>query len=95
MSDAETLHIQQVLKNSTVAGGIAPDKLVFTQIKGIQFTGKCTPASGDLKSTAMRMYYLKYPIAVGMKGNFYAIELESIKMTDNTLGFGTKLNWRR
>ena len=42
-----------------------------------------------------KIYYKKYPFAVAFPGNIWGVELTSIKMTDNTLGFGKKIEWKK
>jgi len=94
-SNLETTHIAIALKNDKVAGTITPDKLDKTRIQGIQFTGKTLHAKGDNLITAKNSYYKKYPFAIAFSGELWVIELHSIKFTDNKLGFGKKLLWRK
>jgi len=45
---------------------------------------------------ASRIAYLKrFPYAIAAKLDLWVLEMEYVKMTDNRLGFGTKLEWRR
>jgi uncharacterized protein len=79
------------LRNPVVAGTILPDKLETVSIKGVQFTGMFTPAEGD---EASLIYYSRFPFARAIGGKFWVIKLKTMKYTDNTLGFGTKLHWQ-
>lgn len=92
-SDSETNHIRQALQNNNVAGSIIPDRLDPGKIQGIQFRGVFTEPKGDLFELLKKKYYLKYPFALAFSGSIWAIELVYIKMTDNTLGFGKKIEW--
>ncbi len=94
-SSEETNHIQQALKNDHIAGTILPDKLEKGKIRGIQFSGTFSIPSGESLVLAKETYYKKYPFARVFSGEIWAIQLEKIKMTDNTLGFGKKLLWER
>ena len=94
-SNPETTHITIALKNDKVAGTITPDKLDKTRIQGIQFIGKILHAKGDNLITAKNSYYKKYPFAIAFSGELWVIELHSIKFTDNKLGFGKKLGWKK
>lgn len=94
-SDSGTKHITNALINDQIAGTILPDIQKTGTIKGIQFSGKFIKPVGELLENAKKNYYLKYPFAVVMQGDFWAIEILSIKMTDNTLGFGKKLVWEK
>jgi hypothetical protein len=94
-SKPDTIHIALALKNDRVAGTITPDALDKTRIQGIQFTGKISRAAGEDLTTAKNAYYKKYPFALAFAGELWTIELNSIKFTDNKLGFGKKLEWRK
>ena len=94
-SKPETEHIKQALENNFVAGSITPDKLDATKIQGIQFYGVFLEPKNDLLEILKKIYYKKYPFAMAFAGNIWAIELTYIKMTDNTLGFGTKIEWKK
>ena len=91
-SSADTKHAQMMLEKGSVAGTVQPDKLNPLAIKGIQFMGKIEPVfHGD----AAAAYHGRYPFALAMKGEVWTLQLQYIKMTDNTLGFGKKLVWER
>ena len=94
-SSVDTKHIIIAQKNNQVAGTITPDSLDKTRIQGVQFTGKISQAKGDNLTTAKNSYYKKYPFAIAFAGELWTIELHSIKFTDNKLGFGKKLSWRK
>lgn len=92
-SHKNTTHIVNALINDKVAGTIIPDIDKIGTVKGIQFVGKFNVPSGDFAEQVKKKYYGKYPFALAMAGDIWAIELLSVKMTDNTLGFGKKLCW--
>lgn len=92
-SDPKTLHMQMLREKPFVSGSILPDKLNTAALQGVQFSGllidriECT--------TANSTYHYRYPFALAMSGTVYTVELQWIKMTDNTLNFGTKLVWEK
>lgn len=92
-SDKNTKHIANAHINDKVAGTILPDVDKVGTIRGIQFSGKFIIPEGDLLVQAKKKYYSKYPFALAMGGDLWAIELLFVKMTDNTLGFGKKSIW--
>ena len=94
-SKPETSHIKMALKNNKVAGTIIPDSLDKKRIQGIQFTGKFFQPMRELFSSAQNIYYKKFPYALVISGELWAIELHTIKFTDNKLGFGKKLEWKK
>ena len=94
-SDRETHHIEEALLNNKVAGTVLPDKLDSKKIKGIQFSGIFIDAKDELLDSFKKIYYRKYPFALTFAGEIWAVELTNIKMTDNTLGFGKKIHWKK
>lgn len=92
-SSAETNHIVQGVENQHVAGAVLPDKLVTGKVKGIQFSGTLDKVDAAIQDDLQKVYYKKYPFALAMGGELWAIKLSWIKFTDNTLGFGTKVIW--
>ncbi len=91
-SDERTLHIQNAKMDKRVAGTIAQETKVVGKIQGVQFTGEIF----FVEDEAQRALYLKrFPYALAMNPTLWKIELDGIKMTDNTLGFGKKLIWNR
>ena len=94
-SDKTTKHISDALINEKVAGTILPDISKTGTLRGIQYVGKFVLLTDDLFEKAKKHYYKKFPFATIVPGELWALELYSIKMTDNTLGFGKKLHWER
>ncbi|PWG82500.1 pyridoxamine 5'-phosphate oxidase family protein [Pararcticibacter amylolyticus] len=92
-SSPETLHVVQGLENDKVAGSVLPDKLITGKVKGIQFSGSFVRATDPELPDLQKVYYKKYPFAMAIGGELWAVKLTRIKFTDNTLGFGKKLLW--
>ena len=95
-SDHGTRHIRDVIEgnNYTVAGTIALETKIVGKIRGIQFTGTLHNPTGDELKMMKSAYLKRFPIARLMPElNLWCIDPEYIKMTDNRLGFGTKLVW--
>ncbi len=91
----DTLHMQLLAKHPEVAGTILPDKLNKMKVQGIQFSGVLLNPSDSEAKQAGKRYHAKYPFSVAMEGKVRIIRFNWVKMTDNTLGFGTKLVWDR
>ena len=94
-SDEDTKHVQDVLTNINVAGSVVLETGTVGKIQGIQFAGKMEKPGKMLASKAKKAYLKKFPYAVLMKTTLWVICPEIIKMTDNRLGFGKKLIWRK
>jgi uncharacterized protein len=94
-SDRSTKHIANALLNPKIAGTVLPFKMELAIMRGVQFTGTFSiPEGADLEE-AQKIYYRKYPMAHLMKGEIWSVQLETIKMTDRTLGFGKKICWEQ
>ncbi len=94
-SDNETKHIKDVIENNYVAGSVVLETSIVGKIQGIQFQGKMFLPEGGLKKIANKKYMKKYPFAKLMKTQLWVLEPEFIKLTDNRLGFGKKLIWKK
>jgi uncharacterized protein YhbP (UPF0306 family) len=91
-----TRHVTELLLQPLVAGSILPKTLSLGKVKGIQFSGRSLPLREiEGYDRLKKLYYKQFPIALPMAGQLWVIELDDIKMTDNTLGIGNKLRWER
>lgn len=90
-----TKHEKILENNVLVAGTIIPEAIDLATIKGIQFEGKLLKESLDISMKASSAYYLRFPFAMAVPGKIYVIEMDKIKFTDNTRGFGYKQHWER
>ena len=95
MSSRETKHIQQAIRQPLVAGTIVPGDTSIAKIQGIQFTGIIDQPQNEELGEAKKIYLKKFPIARLFDSDFWSVEIDSIKMTDNTLGFGKKILWNK
>jgi uncharacterized protein YhbP (UPF0306 family) len=90
-SDETTEHMGNVAQNPQVAGTIALETKIVGKIQGIQFTAEMGICPDPLKG----LYFEAFPYARVMNPTLWVIRLDEIKMTDNTLGFGKKIIWKR
>lgn len=93
-SSSNTHHISLLSVNGICAGTILEDKLDKILVKGIQFEGKAHKNTLFDLAPAMQ-YHATYPIAVAVPGDMWTVELDTIKFTDNSKGFGSKFHWER
>ena len=94
-SSKQTRHATLLSKNFAVAGSILPQKLEFLALKGIQFTGTVLYSAIPDQIDAESYYHRRLPLGLTKPGDVYCIQLETIKMTDNSRIFGKKLEWNR
>lgn len=85
----KTTHIKALEICDEVAGTIALDTKIVGKIEGVQFRGVMGRASEDER----RVYFKRFPYALAMNPQIYAINLKWIKFTHNALGFGKKIEW--
>jgi hypothetical protein len=90
-SDETTEHMSNVSACSTVAGTVALETKTVGKIQGIQFSGVMAQA----ETKGYDFYFKAFPYARIMNPTLWEIRLDEVKMTDNTLGFGKKVTWKR
>ena len=94
LSDDFTRHISEALKNKQIAGTIITKVTTVAKIQGVQFIGEFINPDKLQADDFYSKYYSKFPFAKAKSSPIWGIKLTSIKMTDNTLGFGKKLLWK-
>jgi len=94
-SSNDSNHAGYLKSSHFVAGTILPDKLNKLQVKGIQFEGTVLEFDDILTKSAGLHYYKTNPMAVAMAGEIWTVQLNRVKYTDSTLGFGKKIIWER
>lgn len=94
-STSTARHSEILLKKGEIAGTILPDKLNILVVRGIQFEGIVLSENHPLTKKSSGFYHKKHPAALAMKGEIWTIQINSIKMTDSSMGFGKKINWNR
>ena len=92
-SDTSTRHIAEARRQPFVAGSIALETNIVGKLQGIQLEGKLVEAVGALLKEIKSAYLKRFPFAALMDSKMWFLELHTIKMTDNRLGFGKKLYW--
>lgn len=94
-SSEDPHHSRLLRRNPVVAGTILPDKINKLRIMGAQFEGMLLDEKDPLAAGASSAYHQQHPYALVMPGSIWTIRIDHIKMTDNKLGIGNKLNWYR
>ena len=93
-SDSKTKHANHFLDNPNVSASISKDNIDYKKIQGIQLTGVVHSIQKDLDRYT-EVYLKKFPFAKNMPLYLWFLEIISVKMTDNNLGFGNKINWKK
>ncbi len=92
-TDPDTLHGKQMMEQPRVAFNIALETKVIGKIQGIQGDGSVFPAEGEHYDEIRKIYLRRFPMASLFNTTLWYLEFNYLKMTDNRLGFGTKLHW--
>jgi uncharacterized protein YhbP (UPF0306 family) len=90
-SDKDTRHMKNIAKNPNVSGVIALETKETGLIRGLQFEGAVKKASKN----GEKAYFKAYPFARVMLPKLWEIEITYAKFTDNRLGFGKKLEFKK
>lgn len=94
-SSLNTYHANIMLKSSRVAGTVADQTQSVMHLQGVQYQGRVKLLMDEEEKRARQLFYASYPIAKLKKAPMWEIMLNSLKMTNNKLGFGKKLLWSR
>jgi len=85
----KTRHGKEAMQNPCVAGTIALETKLIGKIQGVQFTGIFKEANEEER----KAYFKRFPYALAMQPELWSITVTYLKFTDNTLGFGKKLEF--
>ncbi len=90
-----TTHDDFVKQGNPTSGTIVQDQNNLAKLKGIQFSGTIVSQEEINKRGLNQLYLKKFPISIAKPGYIWGIELNFIKFTNNTLGFGNKTVWQK
>ncbi|HHT0123143.1 TPA: YhbP family protein [Raoultella planticola] len=88
-------HGRMAGKRALVAGTVSDQSQTVIHIRGLQFRGELRQLQSQEGEDARKRYYQRFPAARVMSAPVWAIDIDEMKFTDNRLGFGKKLSWRR
>jgi uncharacterized protein len=94
-SDVDTRHICEAIENTNVAGSIVLETKIIGKIQGIQFEGLIYKTNNENSAKFKNSYLKRFPFAIIATSPLWYIELMHIKFTDNRLGFGKKMIWKK
>lgn len=91
-SDESTRHAREMRESASVAASIVLETRIVGRIQGVQICGRAAEGGDEDR----RLYLKRFPYAAAMGATtVWRIEPDFMKLTDNTLGFGKKLIWKR
>lgn len=89
-SDTTTRHGAEMEFDGRVALSIVLETRVVGRVQGLQVVGRATRGDEEAK----HLYLKRFPYAAVAPLTLWVVEPTMMKLTDNTLGFGTKLIWQ-
>ena len=95
LSDTTTRHGQMTGTRAPVAGTVNGQPKTVALIRGVQFKGEIRLLEGKESDEKRALYNHRFPVARMLSAPVWEIQLDELKFTDNTLGFGKKLHWLR
>lgn len=90
-SDSDTKHIEDAETNDIVAGSVVLETEKVGLIRGLQFQGRLNKVEKEFYKNYRKLYLKAYPFAVIKKTDLWLLKVDYMKLTDNRLGFGTKI----
>lgn len=95
LSDTKTRHAQMSGERAKVAGTVNGQPKTVALIRGVQFHGELRLLSGEEAEGRRKSYWRRFPSVLAITAPVWEIQVDELKFTDNTLGFGKKLTWQR
>ncbi len=95
LSDENTLHAQLMSLNPEIVATITLETRIVGKIQGLQLRGIVSKPTDELLAMCKKIYYKRFPYAIGQRSTFWLLELTYLKYTDNRLGFGKKIIWEK
>ncbi len=95
MTEADTRHGRLLHASPQIAGTVNGQPRTVLLIKGVQYRGTIALLGGEAEAQVRKVYQKRFPVARKISAPLWEIRLEEVKMTNNTLGFGKKISWRR
>ena len=90
-SDESTRHIKELLVNPNFSAIISLETTEIGKIRGLQLSGTIQKANTKEKA----LYIKEFPYALALNPTIWTLHVKYSKFTDNRLGFGKKLIYKR
>lgn len=95
LTDAETRHGKQMIRDPLVAGLIAGQPVEIHEIRGLQFTARAALLPEAEREDALELYACRHPVSRTAEAEVWRLQLQTLKFTDNRVSFGHKTYWSR
>lgn len=90
-----TNHGLDMERDERVGANVVLETSNIGQIEGLQIEGRANRVTKEEFSSARRKYIRKFPYAIVVDLELWILKADFLKMTNNKLGFGKKIIWKR
>lgn len=94
-SEDKTKHFNDMKINKNAAASIVLETKIVGKIQGLQLNGIAIQPSGEIQKRCHKIYVKRFPYAIICKSDLWMFEITFAKYTNNTLGFGKKIIWKK
>ena len=94
-SDNKTKHVADMKKNKNVSASIVLETKIVGKIQGLQLNGIATQPDNETKKHLKNLYLRRFPYAIVSNADIWMLEITFAKYTNNMLGFGKKIIWKK
>lgn len=95
-SSLSTAHGSDMCSRPFVGANIVLESSNIGSLEGLQIEGIARRPESDSELSRIKKIYLKrFPFAIALELELWSLSVDFMKMTDNKLGFGKKIIWKR
>lgn len=94
-SDDKTKHFADMKANKNVAASVVLETKIIGKIQGLQLNGIACQPFGQMHNRCRSVYLKRFPYAIINKNDLWMLEIIFAKYTNNMLGFGKKIIWKK
>ncbi|MDR3285863.1 MAG: pyridoxamine 5'-phosphate oxidase family protein [Prevotellaceae bacterium] len=94
-SDDKTKHFNDMKICKDVAASIILETKIIGKIQGLQLNGIAAQPANEMKKHCKNIYLKRFPYAIINTADLWTIEINFAKYTNNMLGFGKKIIWKK
>jgi len=94
-SEDKTKHFSDMKNNKHVAASVVLETKIIGKIQGLQINGIATQPNEAKRKHCYNIYIKRFPYAVFSNADLWMLEITFAKYTNNMLGFGKKIIWKK
>ncbi|MDR3227142.1 MAG: pyridoxamine 5'-phosphate oxidase family protein [Prevotellaceae bacterium] len=94
-SENKTKHFNDMKTCKNVAASIVLETKIVGKIQGLQINGIAAQPANEMKKRCKNIYIKRFPYAIIHTADLWTLEITFAKYTNNMLGFGKKIIWKK